>query len=251
MDRIPPDLAASLVLVRHGESTWIAEGRFQGASDPPLSERGRLQAARVAERLADPLAPPPLPLPPGDPAGCWHSPLRRAAAVAEAIRDSRPRPLPLHPDARFAEIAHGDWEGRLHAEIVARDADRYRGWRRDPIRHGGPGGEPLADATRRVASGLHDVLAALASARRATEGPHRPRPWGILVAHEGSLRLALLTLFELPLERFWLFPFGLCAISVVEFHEGRPLLRAHNLAGHLAGLEGSSRAPASGDRVAL
>ena len=114
-DRIPPDLAASLVLVRHGESTWIVEQRFQGAADPPLSERGQRQAALVADRLAEPLAPPPLPLPTGDPVGCWHSPLRRAASVAEAIRDHRPRPLALHADRRFAEIAQGEWEGRPHA----------------------------------------------------------------------------------------------------------------------------------------
>jgi len=251
-DRIPPDLAAFLVLVRHGESTWIAEGRFQGAADPPLSERGRRQAALVAERLAEPLAPPPLPLPAGDPAGCWHSPLRRAAAVAEAIRDRRPRPLQLHPDPRFAEIAQGDWEGRPHAEIAANDAARYHGWRRDPTRHGGPGGEPLADADRRVRAGLLDVLGTLAASQ--TGRHHAARPWGIVVAHDGALRLALLTLFDLPLERFWLFPFGLCAITVVELHEGRPLLRAHNLTSHLAPLAdgaGAVRPAASGDRPAL
>ena len=272
-DRIPPDLAASLVLVRHGESTWIVEQRFQGAADPPLSERGQRQAALVADRLAEPLAPPPLPLPPGDPVGCWHSPLRRAAAVAEAMRDHRPRPLSLHADPCFAEIGQGEWEGRPRAEIASGDAERYQGWRRDPTRYGGRGGEPLADAARRVREGIFDVIGALAAARtssarsaaeaaaeaEASAGPvggaggHRqlPEPWGIVVAHDGALRLALLTLFDLPLERFWLFPFSLCAITVVKLHEGRPLLRAHNLAEHLAPLAAGGGDRAAEDRPAL
>ena len=64
---IPPAIDATLVLVRHGESTWIAEDRFQGRRDPPLSPRGERQAALVAARLADPLAAPSLPIPAGPP----------------------------------------------------------------------------------------------------------------------------------------------------------------------------------------
>jgi len=48
--------------------------------------------------------------------------------------------------------------------------------------------------------------------------------------------VTLLTLFDLPLERFWLFPFALCGITVVELAGGRPRLRAHNLTEHLAPL---------------
>jgi hypothetical protein len=44
----------------------------------------------------------------------------------------------------------------------------------------------------------------------------------------------MLTLFDLPLERFWMWSFELCAISVVDIRAGRAVLRAHNLTGHLA-----------------
>ncbi len=44
----------------------------------------------------------------------------------------------------------------------------------------------------------------------------------------------MLTLFDLPLERFWMWSFDLCGITVVELRAGRPVLRAHNLTGHLA-----------------
>ena len=53
----------------------------------------------------------------------------------------------------------------------------------------------------------------------------------------------LLTLLDLPLDRFWTFPFALCGITVVEFRDGRGILRAHNLTEHLAALAATDAAP--------
>src|SRR6187549_3778046 len=61
---IPAGLDATLVLVRHGESTYIVEGRFQGQAETPLSPAGLEQASLVASRLAHPDARPALPVPP-------------------------------------------------------------------------------------------------------------------------------------------------------------------------------------------
>ena len=41
-------------------------------------------------------------------------------------------------------------------------------------------------------------------------------------------------MFDIPLDRFWMFSFGLCGIRVIELRGGRPVLRAHNLVEHLA-----------------
>ena len=62
-------------------------------------------------------------------------------------------------------------------------------------------------------------------------------PWSIVVGHDGVFKVVLLTLFDLPLERFWLFSFALCGIAIVDLSYGRPRLRAHNLTEHLAPLE--------------
>ena len=72
----------------------------------------------------------------------------------------------------------------------------------------------------------------------------------MLVAHDGIFRLALMLLLDVPLERFWSFPFNLCAITVVALHEGVPALRAHNLSEHLApiAIEARAAAEARGDR---
>ena len=63
-------------------------------------------------------------------------------------------------------------------------------------------------------------------------------PWSITVAHDGILRLVVLRLLDLPLERYWSFPFALCGITVIELRDGRARLRAHNLEAHLGELAG-------------
>ena len=241
---LPNGLTAALVLVRHGESTYIAEGRFQGRHDPPLSATGEQQAALVADRLSDPTRPPALPLPGRPAAAVWHSPLLRARRTAELIAGRQPVPAPLVADEAFTEIGQGDWEGLTHAEVTAASGETLAGWRRDPLRWNAPGGERLRDAAARVSGGLDRLVAALAAEAPAEEvgwvpgyGPSvGTHPWAVLVAHDGIFRLALLTLLGVPLERFWSFPFVLCGITVLELRGGRPSLIAHNLAEHLAPL---------------
>ena len=106
--------------------------------------------------------------------------------------------------------------------------------------------EPLADVRRRVAPGLTDLLAELAAAGRpgsidapqvsGYRDPVPDQPWTILVGHDGVFKVLLLTLFDLPLERFWMWSSDLCGITVIELRAGRPVIRAMNLTEHLASL---------------
>jgi hypothetical protein len=114
----------------------------------------------------------------------------------------------------------------------------------------------------RVTDGLEDVLVALAAAGRPgtlmapqVSGYHdapATHPWSIVVGHDGVFKVALLALFDLPLERFWMWSSELCGISVVEVRAGRPVVRAMNLTEHLAPLldeaaqEGSEERSRSG-----
>jgi broad specificity phosphatase PhoE len=225
-------LDATLVLIRHGQSTWNARGRFQGGHNPWLSPRGRAQAAALAQRLADPLRPPPLPVPSGQPVAIWHSPLKRASDTARAIGELVP--VDLVVDDRLIEISQGDWETRSHRSVAAVGPE-LEGWRADPTKTTAPGGEPLTAVRRRVRAALDDILSALAEAD-ASSSPGQP--CGIVVSHEGTLRIATLVLLGLPLARFWAFPFEPAAITVIEVAAGQPILRAHNLTSHLAGIEG-------------
>jgi probable phosphoglycerate mutase len=173
---MPPALAGrrdvTLVLVRHGRTPWVEQGRFQGRLDPPLSEHGTAQARAVGIRLADPAAMPPLPLPPGRPRLIRHSPLARAAMTAHAIRDAAApvdARIPLVADPDLQELGHGAWEGLSHTEVEARWPDELHAWRRDPIAHHAPGGEPLAEARHRAARAVDRMLADLGGRLILTE----------------------------------------------------------------------------------
>lgn len=246
MALIPDGLDATLVLVRHGESEYIVEGRFQGQMDTPLTERGQRQASLVATRLAAAHEAPALPVPRGDPLEVVHSPLSRTRQTAQAIVAAHPGSpaLRLRPDAGFLEIAQGAWEGLHRTEIATRYAKELATWRRRPTEVWAPGGESLAQVAERVRPALVSLLGRLAAAgtpgtrdRDQVAGygePPTDHPWAILVGHDGIFKVALLTLFDLPLERFWMWTMDLCAISVIEFRGGQPVVRAHNLTSHLS-----------------
>jgi probable phosphoglycerate mutase len=243
---IPDRLDATLVFIRHGESEYIVEGRFQGQAETPLSEAGLRQAALVAERLAHPHDPPALPVPLGPLREVVHSPLRRATQTAQAIVGALEAAPSPRPEPGFLEIGQGVWEGLHRDEIDARFADVLAGWRRNPTETWAPGGESLADVAARAAPALSGVLATLAAGgvpgtldRSQVPGygdAFATHPWSIIVGHDGVFKVALLALFDLPLERFWMWAMDLAGITVVEFRAGRPVLRAHNLTGHLAAL---------------
>ncbi len=93
-----------ILLVRHGESTWNAERRWQGQADPPLSSSGREQARAAATAVAE--------LGPFAVVAC--SPLRRARRTAQLICPEVREPQ-LLPGLR--ERAAGAWTGLTHAEI--------------------------------------------------------------------------------------------------------------------------------------
>ena len=264
---IPADLEASVVLLRHGESVFITEGRFQGRADSPLSPLGERQAALAASRLAAPDRSPALPIAARPPLEIVHSPLRRAATTASLAADaiaaaSGARP-PMRAEPGLSELAQGSWEGRQRADIEANDGDVLAAWRRDPLAANAPGGERVLDAAVRAGTALGSVIAQLSGGRpgdganAAGESVSTERamvagypgttasdtPWTLLVGHDGIFKVVLLTLLGLPLERFWTFPFALCGLTVVEFRDGRGVLRAHNLVEHLAALGSPSAEP--------
>ena len=244
---VPAGLDATIVLLRHGETTAIVEGRFQGQSAVPLSPLGRQQADRAAARLATPHDPPSLPVPVGAPLEIVHSPLVRTTQTAESVAAAAGaaygQPIALRADEGLREIGQGEWEGRLGSEIAQRWGDVLSAWRLRPTEAHAPGGEGLVEVRERVAPALRALLDRLGEGRPpgVPDGPQvlgsaaaPDHPWSIVVGHDGVFKIVLLTLFELPLERFWLFPFALCGITVVDIAGGRPRLRAHNLTEHLA-----------------
>jgi broad specificity phosphatase PhoE len=245
---IPPGLDAILVQLRHGETEFIVQRRFQGQMEAPMTALGEDQIRLAAARLAHPHADPPLPIPDAAPFLVVHSPLQRARRSADLVADgfraaSRPAPPP-RPEPGLAEIAQGQWEGLTDVQIKARFGDSLAAWRRWPVGHHAPGGESLAQVRERVEATLAALLAEIGEgAQPGTMDRHQvlgyadhahdsPR-WALVVGHAGVFRVLLCSLLGLPAEHFWNFDFGLAALSVIEIRAGRAVLRALNLDAHL------------------
>src|SRR4051812_12345829 len=213
---IPDRLEATVVLLRHGEPTATADGRFQGQLATPLSPTGRRQADLAAARLARPHTAPALPVPLGPPVEIAHSPLTRTSQTATAVAGAASAPdavsthIPLRPDAGFLELGQGDWEGRPAAEIVERWVDILDEWRVRPTAAHAPGGESLDEVAARARPAISSLLDRLAAARPGMTSSSSPvlpshgeppnHPWSIVGAHDGIFKVVLLTLFDLPLE---------------------------------------------------
>ncbi|MBI3763708.1 MAG: histidine phosphatase family protein, partial [Chloroflexi bacterium] len=109
-----------LWLIRHGETDWNVEGRWQGQTDPPLNESGRAQAEALAAQLAGIRI-----------EAIYSSDLQRAHTTARII--ARGLGLPVRLDARWREIDQGEWEGLLVTEVAARYPDELAARRSDPV----------------------------------------------------------------------------------------------------------------------
>jgi broad specificity phosphatase PhoE len=162
------------VLVRHGETVWSANRRYAGATDVALNQAGRRQARRLARWVAD--------------AGLeavWSSPLTRASETAEiAIGETG---LPLHVDARLAEVNFGDGEGLTSEQMRERFPRERAAFERDPVAHPLPGSEPPCVALRRALECLEKVTAA------------QPDGRVLVVIHTTLIRLLICHLLGLPL----------------------------------------------------
>ncbi len=158
----------SLWLVRHGQTDWNLEGRYQGQSDVPLNATGLSQAAAFAASLNgqrfDAL---------------YSSDLARAYQTAEVI--AARVGLPVQTDPRLREINQGQWQGRTLTEIKAiyNESAQAKRITIDPVTARAPGGESVWEVSQRMALAADDIA--------------RQHPYGrVLVVGHG---LALATLY--------------------------------------------------------
>jgi broad specificity phosphatase PhoE len=134
-----------VVLVRHGETDWNREGRWQGHADPGLNQVGWRQADAAAARLAREY--------PGAP--LVTSDLRRAAETASRVAAA----LDVSPalDARLREVDVGDWSGLTRDQVRERDEDGYLAWEQGR-NTGYPGGETFAQLADRATAAMTDLF---------------------------------------------------------------------------------------------
>lgn len=137
-------MAAQVYLARHGQTAYNLEGRFQGQLPVPLDERGRAQAAELAERAAE-----------HGFAVLWSSTLLRARETAEIV--AARIGLEPKPDARLVETDAGDWTDRPFGEVQAEAPEMFAKFIAGDPTFAFPGGESFAQQEVRVGAALDDV----------------------------------------------------------------------------------------------
>lgn len=198
-----------VLLLRHAETEWNRERRFQGWRDVPLSAIGREQAESAARLLAATRID-----------AVWSSPLARARDTATII--AAPHRLAVQESEAFREMGFGDWEGLTRDEVRERFPDSHRAWAETPHEATWPGAETLAAVRARALAGLEALRAAHTGQTIC------------LVSHGITGRLLILEALGLGPDRLWSFQLSSTGISELEFRDDWTTLHRMNSLIHLA-----------------
>jgi len=189
-------VATTIVLVRHGETDWNRERRFQGHADVPLNDAGRAQVRDLAGRLD------------GETFGiAYSSPLRRAAESAEILAATLG--IDVEPIDALREVDVGSWSGLAVSEIEEHFPEGYRRWVEWKV-EGWEDGESYGDLGERVVAGLLEIA-----------GRH-PEEQVLAVTHGGPMRCALATAHGLSPGEIGsrLGTYGNCAVARIAVRDG-------------------------------
>lgn len=141
----------TIYIVRHGETDWNRDRRYQGQRDIPLNVVGRAQALRNGEALR-------ALLPALAGAEFVASPLGRARETMEILRAALGLPPVLYAiDERLKELSYGSWEGQLQSDLPTLDPEGWSTRAIDPYRWRPSGGESYADLMVRAVDWLSGV----------------------------------------------------------------------------------------------
>ncbi len=211
-----PTEVTTLWLLRHAQSQWNHEGRWQGRADAPLSDLGREQAHRVGQRLRR--------YPIGH---LLSSDAQRAAETAQIIGSYLGLAPTLHPGLRESDI--GAWSGLTSAEIKVRFPDEWAAMNaRADVRRGG--GETYSELCARTLTAAREIVAR-----------HHGQTV-LLVSHGAAIRAMISAALGLDLytmHNLWIG--DNTALSRLRFHGEHFFLDLHNDTAHLETAEAQAR----------
>lgn len=197
-----------MFLVRHGETIWNNELRYQGHSDIPLNSAGKEQASKLAERLK------------GEKIDYFYaSDLSRAMETAQII--AQPHGKTVTGVELLRETRFGVWEGLKFTEIKEKYPEIWKQWQVDPRGTLIPEGEYLDEVAVRVMQGIKEIIN-----RHADDSV-------LVVAHGGTIRLILAELLEMDIRNLWRIRQDNTALNIIDIYGDRPIVATINDIHHL------------------
>lgn len=201
-------MVTELFLIRHGETKWNRELRFQGHADLELNQRGLEQAQITAHFLAEHRFD-----------RFYSSDLKRAGQTAEVL--AAPHNLPVSARKDLREINYGDWEGQTYRQLWEQEPQSLEKWSQDPSAIKPPGGETLPDFQLRVVNFFFSLIKESAGKRI------------VVICHGGTLMVYLAYILQMPLKLCNRFQFDHLGISRIIVYEQNPIISMLNNTGHL------------------
>jgi broad specificity phosphatase PhoE len=169
--------ATRVFMVRHGATVLSAEDRFAGVTDVELSEEGREQARRLAERLSQEKI-----------SAVYASPLGRTVETARIL--AAPHDLEVQTRDGFREISHGHWEAMTRRDVESKFPNEMAEWEKDPYTFAPAGGESGLAVTARALPALIDLVR------------EHPGENILVVSHKATIRLLLSSLLGFDPRRY-------------------------------------------------
>lgn len=168
----------SLLFIRHGETDWNVEKRWQGQIDVPLNANGHRQAQQMAEALAH------LPI-----SAIYASDLRRATETASYL--AAWFKVEVKTDPRLREIHQGEWQGMTIGEIQTKYTFRFHSRKERPLEIAPPGGETVRQVGERVMAFVRELP------------PSHPETTIAVVTHGFVMALMQVLLKQKPFAQLW------------------------------------------------
>ena len=205
-----------VLLVRHGETDWNLQGRFQGQIDIPLNKNGKLQASAAGAFLSKEKI---------DKA--YSSSLSRPLETAKIILQSN-KELKVTIKEDLIEIGHGLWEGKLESEIEQEWSKLLKEWKESPNSVEMPEGETIQKVWKRSVICWNSICKELKDNETA-----------LVVAHDAVNKTILCNLLGLSPSDIWMVKQGNGGVSVIDISRdnGKPdVVTCLNLTSHLGSI---------------
>src|SRR4030042_2893755 len=202
-------MGIKLFLIRHGQTLWNEEGRYQGDRDIGLTGLGIRQAKLAAKYLSK-----------VNLSNIYSSPLKRALDTANIVGKGRN----LKPVIRenLKEIYFGKWEGMKFSEINKEFHDDYQNWLKDPYNNSPTGGESFKKVQERAVAEIDNIL-----------NENEDKSSVAVITHGGIILSLLVHWLQIPIPRWRSIIQRQGAQNIAVIDKGFPYISTINYTGHL------------------
>ncbi len=213
---IPDQIGDSRIfLIRHGETNWNKEGRFQGQIDIPLNNNGKDQAKKASKYLRE-----------INFNKAFSSSMNRPYETAQIILNKSD--LKIKKIDELVEISHGLWEGKLENEIKKQWPELLKNWHQKPEQVVMPEGESIREVSERSVKAWREICLT-----------QKNEDLTLLVAHDAVNKTLICNILEIDYSKIWMIKQGNGGITIIDiFNDPQKdaVISAFNITTHLGGI---------------